>query len=271
MTGEDLANPAVVRRLLAEHRLRVSKGLGQNFLCSRPALEAVVAAAAAEEADVLEIGPGLGTLTRELAARARSVVAVEVATRLEPVLRRTLAEFANVRIVIHDFLRVPAAELGPGPFVVAANLPYTITTPAIFRFLDNEIAWTRLVFMVQAELAERMASSPGSKTYGALSIAAQALARVEIVRRVSSSCFWPRPKVESAVVRLTPRGTERPEILRRLLAIAFSSRRKLLKNALEKYPGGREAISALGLAPDKRPEQVAVEEWLALARHLSAE
>jgi 16S rRNA (adenine1518-N6/adenine1519-N6)-dimethyltransferase len=167
---------------------------------------------------------------------------------------------------------VPAEIFSGKRWILASNLPYAVTTPTLFRFLDGEIAWKRLSVTVQAELAERMASRPGTHEYGALSVAAQSAAAVSIVRRIPSSSFWPRPKVASAVVSLEPRaGLDVPRLLlREILRHAFSSRRKTLRNALSRIEGAVDLAVSLGISPDARPERVDVEEWTALACALAA-
>lgn len=261
-----LANKQTVKEILARHGFEVSKRLGQNFLCDAAVLAEMARAAAPAGEDVLEIGPGLGVLTAALAEEARSVTAVEAARRLEPVLVETLERFTNITILFADFLHVDPTALPDRTFVVAANLPYAITTPALFRFLDGEISWKRIAVMIQAEVAERLAAAPSTPEYGALTISAQAAASIELVCRIPSSAFWPRPKVESAIVRLTPRYGERPATLRAVLRAAFSSRRKTIKNALAKLDAGPEALRASGLAAERRPETLSVAEWIALAK-----
>lgn len=268
----DLTSVPAIKALITRHGYVVSKRLGQNFLIDRGALDAIVTSARVDGEAVIEVGPGLGVLTRELADRAASVVAIEVATRLEPILKESVGARENVRILFADFLQVPAETFADGPWVLAANLPYAVTTPTLFRFLDGEIDWKRLSVTVQAELAERMASGPGTHEYGALSVAAQSAATVSIVRRIPSSSFWPRPRVASAIVSLEPRpGPEIPRLLLRdILRHAFSSRRKTLRNALSRIEGAVDLAVSLGISPESRPERVAVDEWTALARSLAA-
>lgn len=257
----------MLKELLTRHRYAVSHALGQNFLCDASAVAAILEAAAPDARDVLEIGPGCGTLTRSLAARARRVLAVEVATRLQPVLAETLAGLENVELVFGDFLHIPGERFAsPTPWLMVSNLPYAITTPALFRFLDGGIAWLRMVITIQAEVADRLVAGPGSSSYGALSIAAQAVARVERIKSLASSAFWPRPRVASAIVRLEPTGEPRIETLRPILRAAFSSRRKTLRNALADHPSALEVLRERGIDPTRRPETVSVEDWKAAAR-----
>jgi 16S rRNA (adenine1518-N6/adenine1519-N6)-dimethyltransferase len=262
----DLTNPAVIKDLLARHDFRVSNRLGQNFLRNRSILDSVVEAAEVEGEAVIEIGPGLGVLTQPLAERADRLVAVEAARRLEPILAETLHGLENVTLFFEDFLRLPAERLGKKPLVMASNLPYSITTPALFRFLDGEIPWKRIVVMVQFELAVRLTAAPGNHDYGALSVAAQSAGRPRIVRRVPSGAFWPPPRVASAIVRIDPRPDfVAPAVLRPLLRRAFSSRRKTLKNALGGLPEVLDRARSLGIDLGRRPETLSVDEWRALA------
>ncbi len=256
----------MLKELLARHDYKVSSALGQNFLCDAGAVAAILAAAEPAGRDVLEIGPGCGTLTAALAATSRRVLAIEVARRLEPVLRETLRGRSNVEVIFEDFLHVAAERFtAPEPWLMVSNLPYAITTPALFRFLDGEIRWSRMIITIQAEVAARMAAKPGTGEYGGLSIAAQAAATVSVVKRLSSSAFWPQPRVSSAVVRLEPRRGSRPATLRSLLRDAFSARRKTLRNALAAHPVALETLCQRGIEIGRRPETVAVDDWVAAA------
>lgn len=217
---------------------------------------------------ILEIGPGLGVLTREISRLARSVTAVEISRRLEPILAANLEDRSNVRVIWNDFLQCTTSELGEDEtWLAVGNLPYSIATPAIFRFLDGEIRWKRIVCMVQAEVAERMVAPHGNKRYGALSIGVQSAASVRIIRTVPPSAFWPRPKVTSAILEMVP--ARRLELfdrsfLKRVLASAFSSRRKTMKNALRTFPNAGEAMRLCGISHQNRPEQISVDGWLSL-------
>ena len=258
-----------IKEILTRHRFRLSSRLGQNFLRNEAILQCIVETAAPDGERVIEVGPGLGTLTRALAERADRVIAIEAARRLEPVLGETLTGLRNVSLIFEDFLRVPSERLAGAPAVLAANLPYNITTPVLFRFLDGEIAWKRIVVMVQAELAERIVAAPGTHEYGALSVAAQSAGATRLVRRVPSASFWPAPRVESAILLIEPRlDAVSPKRLRPLLRSAFSSRRKTLKNALRAFPRSLEALQQLEIDPGLRPENVTVAEWARLATAL---
>lgn len=242
----------------------MGKRYGQHFTRDPRLLAEIVGAAAPAGEEVLEIGAGRGALTRALsAAGAARIVAVEIDERLRVSLEAAVAALPGVEVVWADILDVAAETLRPPPggFVVAANLPFQISTPVLFRLLDGEIPWRRAALTLQSEVADRMAAAPGSKIYGALSVAAQAAASVEITARFASGSFRPRPRVESAVVRLTPSGRAYDHAaLRDILRAAFSRRRKVLSNALPGYD-----LAAAGLDPRVRPEEVPVEGYLRLA------
>ncbi len=270
----NLLSPGEIKRLLAEHGVAPHKTYGQHFLTDANTLSGIVAASGVESGDtVLEIGPGLGVLTRELAARAGRVVAYEVDKGFVRFLNETL-EAENITLIHADFLR---AELSipelKAPFRVAANLPYNITAAAIMRVLKSGLPWQSMALLVQLEAAERLRAKPNTKAYGALSVRVQLRAEAEIVMRVSPNCFFPPPKVESAVVRLTPRAryTNGVELnaVDALVTAAFAMRRKTLANNLTAYLGSREkaqsVISAAGLSENVRAEALAPEEFLALA------
>lgn len=286
----NLTAPSQVRELLTRHGLRANRRLGQHFLVDANILAKVVEAAGLTPADcVLEVGAGLGVLTRELAARAGRVLAVELDRGLLPVLAETLAGLGNVELIHGDALaldlRSLAAHRPPAPggvWKAVANLPYQVTGPLIMGLLGAEDpAWGaspfRLgVFMVQWEVARRLLAAPGSGDYGAFTVLARYRARVELVTRVSPRSFLPPPEVESAVVRLAPHSAPpveaRAERLRQVVRAAFGQRRKSLRNALAALPapwGGPQAaqlLAAGGIAGERRGETLSLEEFAALAR-----
>ncbi|HBW47671.1 TPA: ribosomal RNA small subunit methyltransferase A [bacterium] len=266
----DLTNLSVIKNSLAEHGIFPSRRLGQNFICNSGAIKKIIEAAMAEEKECLEIGPGLGALTSALSDIAKCVTAVEVCEKLEGVLEENLAELKNVKIIFQDFLKLDPKSIGNLSWVVVSNLPYSISTPALFRFIDGGFKWERMIFTLQAEVGERLAASPRTKEYGALSIAVQASCKVELLNRFPSSFFWPRPKIESVLVRLTPSENEKPlPVLRKVLRTAFSSRRKTMRNAMKGIEHGIEALSAAKLDPNCRPEEIPVPLWIELARKIS--
>ena len=278
-----LCSQREVRRRLAAAGLRPRHGLGQNFLCHRGVLDAVVAAAELTPDDaVLEIGAGLGTLTVELAARAGEVVAVEFDRRLVPLLGEELARHRadNVRLVAGDIMTLDDDALDlptrPGPFKVVANLPYYLTSPLIERVVDRWRGASLAVLMVQAEVARRLVAKPGGRDYGSSTVFVGYFAAAEVVRTVPASAFWPRPGVNSAVLRL--RRHDRPvvdadqAILGRVLRAAFGQRRKQLRNSLTAPPLGlsRAAVdsvlAAAGIEPRRRAEELDLAEFARLAR-----
>lgn len=235
-----IASPQVTQHILNRFKLRADKKLGQNFLIDENVVRQIVEAAELSEADtVLEVGPGIGTLTQGLAESKAKVVAVELDTRLLPVLATTLEGYDNVRVVHGDILKVNIMEeVGAPEFKVCANLPYYITTPIIFALLEKRLPMERLVAMVQKEVAERMAAQPGGKDYGALSVAIQYYTEPEIAFIVPPTSFIPAPAVESAVIVCKRRVKPSVEVCDeglffRVVKAAFSLRRKMLSNSLK--------------------------------------
>ncbi len=267
--------------MLAKYGLRPSKGLGQNFLINEHYLKQIVAAAELVGDElVVEIGPGLGVLTRELAQVAKKVITIEKDRRLLPVLNEVLGDMARVELVLEDALQVDYQQLVGNnlPAKVVANLPYYITTPLITRLLEQEIAWSGLVFLVQSEVADRMMAGPGSKEYGLLSVMVQWEYDVKRVARVPASAFYPAPKVASTVVKLIPWARSKPlpvnkEWLGQVLRSALGQRRKTLLNALtSNLAVTREqvqvALSHLGLEAGVRGEDLTPEQFIQLAAQL---
>ena len=251
-----IASPQVTQHILNRFKLRADKKLGQNFLIDENVVRQIVEAAELSEADtVLEVGPGIGTLTQGLAESKAKVVTVELDTRLLPVLATTLEGYDNVRVVHGDILKVNIMEeVGAPEFKVCANLPYYITTPIIFALLEKRLPMERLVAMVQKEVAERMAAQPGGKDYGALSVAIQYYTEPEIAFIVPPTSFIPAPAVDSAVIVCKRRSKPPVEVCDealffRVVKAAFSLRRKMLSNSLKN----------MGI----KSEQVA--KWLELA------
>lgn len=277
-----------IGKILREYGVRPSKGLAQNFLVSEGVLDKIVAASELDPADVvLEVGPGLGLMTRRLAEAARAVVAIELDRRMIAILSDRLADLPNVHIVEADILAVEPAEviaerLGEGasgsPYKVVANLPYYITSAALRHLLESSRRPQSLTVMVQREVAQRIAAEPGAMSLLALSV--QVYGRPEIVARVPAGAFYPPPKVDSAVVRVRVYDEPvAPEALReRLFRVAragFEQKRKQLINSLSanlRLP--REAVveglTRASIAPTARPQTLSVEDWLRLAEALPA-
>ncbi len=279
----DLGVPQNTIAVLQKYNVNIRKKFGQNFLIDTTVLDRIVDAAQITKEDcVLEIGPGIGTLTQYLAERAREVVAVEIDRELIPVLEDTLSPYCNVSIINEDILKVDIEELarernGGRPIKVVANLPYYITTPIIMNLLEGDVPLKSITVMVQKEVADRMQTGPGTKDYGALSLAVQYYARPEIVANVPPNCFIPRPGVGSAVIRLTRYETPpvRVHDHRKMFAMiraSFNQRRKTLANGLSNAPGlniSREqaarALEDMGLSPTVRGEALTLEQFAALS------
>ena len=270
-----IASPQVTQHILNRFKLRADKKLGQNFLIDENVVHQIVAAAELSEADtVLEVGPGIGTLTQGLAESKARVVAVELDTRLLPVLATTLNGYDNVRVVHGDILKVNIMEeVGAPSFKVCANLPYYITTPIIFALLEKRLPMERLVAMVQKEVAERMAAQPGGKEYGALSVAIQYYTEPEIAFIVPPTSFIPAPAVESAVIVCKRRVKPPVEVCDeglffRVVKAAFSLRRKMLSNSLKNMGIKSEQVAKwlelAGVDGKRRAETLSLEDFAKL-------
>ena len=270
-----IASPQVTQHILNRFKLRADKKLGQNFLIDENVVRQIVEAAELREADtVLEVGPGIGTLTQGLAESKAKVVAVELDTRLLPVLATTLEGYDNVRVVHGDILKVDIMEeVGAPEFKVCANLPYYITTPIIFALLEKRLPMERLVAMVQKEVAERMAAQPGGKDYGALSVAIQYYTEPEIAFIVPPTSFIPAPAVDSAVIVCKRRSKPPVEVCDealffRVVKAAFSLRRKMLSNSLKNMGIKSEQVAKwlelAGVDGKRRAETLSLEDFAKL-------
>ncbi len=280
----DLGIPQNTIAVLQKYNFVFQKKFGQNFLIDPHVLEKIVDAARITDDDcVLEIGPGIGTMTQYLAERAREVVAVEIDRALIPILRDTLSAYDNVTILNEDIMKVDVGQIvrerNQGrPIKVVANLPYYITTPIVMSLLENHVPLHSITIMVQKEVADRMQVGPGTKDYGALSLAVQYYARPEIVAHVPSNCFMPRPGVDSAVVRLTiyqepPVRAQDEKYLFALIRASFNQRRKTLANGLSNGMGiPREQVTAalqeMGLPATTRGETLTLKQFAALSNLL---
>lgn len=285
---EKLTSPGVTRAVLAQFGIRARKKYGQNFLTDGNIVRGIVEAAGITKEDcVLEIGPGIGTMTQCLSEAARTVVCVEIDETLRPVLAQTLEDCENVEILWQDILKTDLKALSDRfndgkPLKVVANLPYYVTTPILLRLLEDKGRFESITVMVQKEVAERICADAGSKEYGALSLAVQYYSAPEVVLKVAPACFMPRPAVESAVLHL--QAYEQPpveadeEFLFALVRASFNQRRKTLANGLSHgfRCRGRvltrreveEALAALGLPADIRGEKLSLEQFAALSRQL---
>lgn len=281
-----LGIPRNTIEVLQKYQFTFQKKFGQNFLIDTSVLERIVAAAQITGEDcVLEIGPGIGTMTQYLAERAREVVAVEIDRNLIPILQDTLSGYDNVTLVHDDILKVDIRKLveeknGGRPIRVVANLPYYITTPIIMALLEGHVPLKSITVMVQKEVAERMQTGPGTKDYGALSLAVQYYAKPELVANVPPNCFIPRPNVGSAVIHLVryeepPVQAEDEKKMFSLIRASFNQRRKTLANGLSNAPElgvTREQVTKvleeLGLSPTVRGEALTLEQFAQLSNRL---
>ena len=287
MSKAILGNPQKTIEILQKYQFTFQKKFGQNFLIDTHVLDKIIRAAAISKEDmVLEIGPGIGTMTQYLAEAARLVTAVEIDKNLIPILEDTLSEYDNVRIINEDVLKLDLARLvqeeNEGrPIKVVANLPYYITTPIIMGIFENHIPVESVTVMVQKEVADRMQTGPGSKDYGALSLAVQYYASPYVVANVPPNCFMPRPKVGSAVIRLTrhdrpPVEVEDERLMFDIIRASFNQRRKTLVNGLHnsdrlKLPKEviGEAVERLGKGAGVRGETLTLEEFAALSNDIA--
>lgn len=280
---EKLSNPKKTIEIIQKYEFAFQKRFGQNFLIDDHVLTKIMDGANVGKDDfVLEIGPGIGTMTQYLAERARKVLAVEIDTNLIPILEETLAPYDNVTVKNADILTVDFHEIAREyndnkPIKVVANLPYYITTPIIMGLFESKVPIESMTVMVQKEVADRMQVGPGTKDYGALSLAVQYYAVPYIIANVPPNCFMPRPNVGSAVIRLTahkepPVSVKDEELMFRLIRASFNQRRKTLQNGLvnsgELSFSKEEVISAIeraGFSPTVRGEALTLEQFAKLA------
>lgn len=278
-----LGIPQNTIEVLQKYHFNFQKKFGQNFLIDTHVLEKIIASAGVTQEDfVLEIGPGIGTMTQYLCESAREVVAVEIDQNLIPILHDTLGAYDNVTVINEDILKLDIAKLarernGGNPIKVVANLPYYITTPIIMGLFESHVPIESITVMVQKEVADRMQVGPGTKDYGALSLAVQYYAKPEIVANVPPNCFMPRPNVGSAVIRLTrhdtvPVDVEDEKLMFAIIRASFNQRRKTLANGLSNAPGIRlskeeiqESITELGVPVTIRGEALTLQQFAELS------
>lgn len=280
---EKLSNPQATIEVLKKHQFTFQKKFGQNFLIDPHVLDKIISAAEITKEDfVLEIGPGIGTMTQYLAEAAREVTAVEIDRNLIPILSETLSAYDNVQIINEDVLKLDLVALakernGGKPIKVVANLPYYITTPIIMGLFEGGVPIESITVMVQKEVAMRMQAGPGTKDYGALSLAVQYYAEPYLAANVPPNCFMPRPNVGSAVIRLTryaePAVKAKDEkLMFALIRASFNQRRKTLQNGLNNSQELSftkeqiaEAIEKMGLSPSVRGEALTLEQFAKLS------
>ncbi|MCH4178977.1 MAG: 16S rRNA (adenine(1518)-N(6)/adenine(1519)-N(6))-dimethyltransferase RsmA [Megasphaera sp.] len=276
MKEVDLSNPEVVRYIVKRFGLRMNKKLGQNFLIRRDVVDDIADAAdLTVGTPVLEIGPGIGTLTQGLAETGADVTAVELDDKLLPVLDKTLEHYDNVRIIHGDIMRIDIEEtMNHQPFTVCANLPYYITTPIIMKLLEQRLPIEKIVVMVQKEVAERMTFGPGSKIYGALSVSVQYYTEPHLLFEIPPHAFMPAPEVTSAVVSMDVRKeppvhvTEEKRFFQ-VVKAAFGQRRKTFANTLKSTGLGKEDVARIlteaGIDGQRRGETFSLEEFADVA------
>lgn len=281
-----LGIPQNTIEILQKYNFKFQKKFGQNFLIDTHVLEKIIKSAGITKDDfVLEIGPGIGTMTQYLCENAREVMAVEIDNNLIPILGETLAAYDNVTVVNEDILKLDIAKVAKEhndnkPIKVVANLPYYITTPIIMGLFESHVPLESITVMVQKEVADRMQSGPGTKDYGALSLAVQYYSKAEIVANVPPNCFMPRPNVGSAVIRLTchekaPVDVDDEKLMFKLIRASFNQRRKTLQNGINNAPDlnfNKEqvvaALDEMGVAPTIRGEALTLEQFAKLSNLL---
>ena len=287
----DLSSPGTVKSIREKYGLQLSKSLGQNFITDRNILDKIIEGAGVEDGDmVIEIGPGIGVLTAELAERASFVTAIEIDGRLIPILEETLSEYDNIKIINQDILKTDLGEVieesrragrFTGKVHIIGNLPYYITTPIIMKLLEEQVPADSITVMMQKEVADRIKSAPGSRTYGAISVAVQYYCRVTKVADVPKEAFVPRPKVESTVLNLEPLDAKAIELkdeklFMRCIKAGFAQRRKTLLNSLASAGGMdkdkvKKILASAGIDPGRRAETLTVEEFGRIANETADE
>lgn len=276
-----LSSHQATKEVVQKHNFKFSKSLGQNFLIDTNVIDRILEGARVKEGDyVIEVGPGIGTLTKEMGRSAEKVVAIEIDKTLIPILEETLEDFPNIEVINQDILKVNVQELvkeklNGGPVKLVANLPYYITTPIVMKFLEEDIPVTDIVVMVQKEVADRMNAKPNTKDYGALSVAVQYYCDTEIVAKAPRHMFMPQPNVDSTVIGLHVREeqiyhVDNEDIFFKTVKASFGQRRKTLLNSL----GGlgflskdqiKEALKEANIDEKRRGETLSIEEFATLA------
>lgn len=283
MEDKRLYSPSYVKEILSSHGFRFSKSLGQNFLIDGNIVRNIVKKANITKDDyVLEIGPGIGTLTEELAIKAKKVIAVEIDKKLLPILDESLDKYDNVEIIHGDILHIDIAKLIEEKFnnktiKIVANLPYYVTTPIIGKLIEGNLNLESIVVMVQKEVADRMASPPGSKQYGSLSVFIDFYAKAEIILKVPKTVFMPQPKIDSAVIKLNIKkqllDIDKDKFFK-VVKAGFSKRRKTILNSLSSYGFDlekeiiKEALNEANIEPSQRAERLSTEDFLKISKCL---
>ncbi|HHV46236.1 MAG TPA: 16S rRNA (adenine(1518)-N(6)/adenine(1519)-N(6))-dimethyltransferase RsmA [Tissierellia bacterium] len=283
MNDMRLYSPKYIREILDRFGFRFSKSLGQNFLIDGNIVRNIVKGANISKDDyVLEIGPGIGTLTEELAINAKKVVSVELDKKLLPILEYTLSKYDNVEIVNGDILKIDIKglideKLGGGPVKVVANLPYYVTTPIIARLIEDDLNIESITVMVQKEVADRMVAGPGNKQYGSLTVFVNFYSEPRILLTVPKTVFMPQPKVDSAVIRLNIKENNTDvdrKLFFKVVKAAFSQRRKTILNSLSNKDLGldkektKEILEKCNISPNERAENLKIEDFIKISKTL---
>ncbi len=283
MSDKRLYSPKYIREILDRFGFKFSKSLGQNFLIDGNIVRNIVKGAQVNKDDyVLEVGPGIGTLTEELALNAKKVVSVEIDKSLLPILDYTLSSYDNVEIVYGDILKIDVQKLideklNGGPVKVVANLPYYVTTPIIAKLIEEGLNIESITVMVQKEVADRIVANPGNKQYGSLTVFVNFYSNPEIILPVPKTVFMPQPKVDSAVIRLntkeTPKDVDR-DLFFKIVKAAFSQRRKTILNSLSNKELGldkekvKELLEKCNISPKERAENLKIEDFINISKTL---
>jgi 16S rRNA (adenine1518-N6/adenine1519-N6)-dimethyltransferase len=287
MMNKDIATPGRTKEILEKYKLKLKKSLGQNFLIDTNILDRIVDAGnVSEQTGVIEIGPGIGALTEQLAKRAKKVVAFEIDQRLLPVLEDTLSPYDNITIIHSDVLKADVSQVIQEHFadikeiMVVANLPYYVTTPILMKLLEEKLPIQTIVVMIQKEVAERIGAKPGTKSYGSLSIAAQYYAEAEVAFTVPKTVFIPQPNVDSAILKMVVRSEPPIQVIDesfffKVTRASFTQRRKTIINNLLHHFGGKEnraniedALKEAEIDPIRRGETLSIEEFGSLSNAL---
>lgn len=276
-----LSSHKATKEVVQKHNFKFSKSLGQNFLIDTNVIDRIIEGARVKEGDyVIEVGPGIGTLTKEMGKTAQKVVAIEIDKTLIPILEETLSDFPNIEVINKDILKVDVQELvkeklNGGPVKLIANLPYYITTPIVMKFLEEDIPVTDIVVMVQKEVADRMNAKPNTKDYGALSVAVQYYCDTEIVAKAPRHMFMPQPNVDSTVIGLHVREeqiyhVDNEDVFFKTVKASFGQRRKTLLNSLSglgflSKDQIKQALQEANIDEKRRGETLSIEEFAALS------
>ena len=272
-----ISNPIKTKEIIDKYDFYFKKNFGQNFIIDQNVLKNIILSAEITKNDfVIEIGPGIGSLTQFLCENAKTVKAIEIDKKLIPILKNTLNEYDNLEIINGDALKIDFNDITEEPFKIVANLPYYITSPIIMSILENKLNVNSITVMVQKEVADRINAKPGTKDYGSLSVAVQFYCESVINFIVPPNCFMPKPKVDSAVITLKPKKNKieviNESIMFKIIKCAFGQRRKTLLNSIYNQGGfGISkndillALSDIGVSPNARGEELSIEQFAALA------